>query len=504
LKKTITTMTNHEKSLPSKNNQAKTKEPKTKKQTLIKTPKHRHTPHQILFNSNQQPSIIMAGGGGAILTKKHKKLMAARRKKKRLAAAQQQEEHHHGDDDGGRTAAVARMDHNLPNGKLASTTAAAAACNLQPRPAKRQKTSQPSSVTYVISSSSSSSSALSARKTPVVVAPAPAAAAAPAADKEDDGDIDDNIHRVVIPSTATAKEARKLRKDARRKARSTSGSTEPEMKLVFVNEHGQPIQHDDQQQQDEPTAAATSAESETRPKTLSSFRKPHPDKKPKVFPRINDILEQERKKAQIVARQDALQAADAALPVAIKNRYVALDCEMVGTGINGKISVLARVSITDWHGNVLLDTFVQVPTRVTDFRTQWSGVTPGKIQAHNNAMAVDVCRKKVAEIIKGKILVGHALKNDLDALILTHPKDDIRDTGKYRYYQRLFNKKWRPRKLRDLALEHLGLTIQNGDGKDVGHDSVDDARAAMELFKLAREAWEKELASKRQRHQRKR
>merc|ERR1712150_133300 len=103
------------------------------------------------------------------------------------------------------------------------------------------------------------------------------------------------------------------------------------------------------------------------------------------------------------------------------------------------------------------------------------------------------CRKKVAEILKDKVLVGHALKNDLQALLLDHPKEDIRDTAKYRPFQRASGRnggKWRPRKLRDLVKEHLNIDIQV-----VGqaHDSTEDARASMDLFKHVREVWEKEL-----------
>lgn len=41
-----------------------------------------------------------------------------------------------------------------------------------------------------------------------------------------------------------------------------------------------------------------------------------------------------------------------------------------------------------------------------------------------------VCHE-VAEILRGRVLVGHALKNDLDVLLLKHPKSQIRDTSKY-------------------------------------------------------------------------
>jgi len=40
------------------------------------------------------------------------------------------------------------------------------------------------------------------------------------------------------------------------------------------------------------------------------------------------------------------------------NHIVALDCEMVGVGFDGEQSALARVSIVDWNGFVLLDTYV--------------------------------------------------------------------------------------------------------------------------------------------------
>src|SRR4051794_19013575 len=39
---------------------------------------------------------------------------------------------------------------------------------------------------------------------------------------------------------------------------------------------------------------------------------------------------------------------------------------------------------------------------------------------------------RVAELIKKRIVVGHALHNDMKALNLTHPAADIRDTARCR------------------------------------------------------------------------
>jgi len=52
-----------------------------------------------------------------------------------------------------------------------------------------------------------------------------------------------------------------------------------------------------------------------------------------------------------------------------------MDCEMVGVGPEGKESVLARVSIVNYYGNVILDKFVLPREKVVDYRTHVSGIT---------------------------------------------------------------------------------------------------------------------------------
>lgn len=82
---------------------------------------------------------------------------------------------------------------------------------------------------------------------------------------------------------------------------------------------------------------------------------------------------------------------------------------MVGMGQLGEESVLARVSIVNYHGFVILDTFVRPKERVTDWRTWVSGVRP---QDMEHAMSFSQVQQQVAELIKGKILIGHAVEND--------------------------------------------------------------------------------------------
>lgn len=57
------------------------------------------------------------------------------------------------------------------------------------------------------------------------------------------------------------------------------------------------------------------------------------------------------------------------------NKYVAIDCEMVGTGPRGKQSELARCSIVSYDGDVIYDKYVLPLLPIVDFRTRWSGIT---------------------------------------------------------------------------------------------------------------------------------
>lgn len=270
--------------------------------------------------------------------------------------------------------------------------------------------------------------------------------------------IEGKLH-VVVPNSVPFKDAKKFRKEARRQLRMEG---KDDSNLVFVDEDELP----------------------------PAFRK---SKKKKEFPSIKELLQEKQQLKQAQKETEKVKEKIHQVPDDIKKQYVALDCEMVGIGTDGKKSALARVSIVDWDLNVVLDSFVKVPIRVTDFRTHVSGVEPKHIK-DKNALGMDECREKVAEILKDKILVGHSLINDFKALMLNHPKAKIRDTAKYRPFQRYGNGKWRPRKLRDLVKENL----KGKEGfQEAEHDSVQDARATMELFQVVRSQWEKEVANKK-------
>ncbi|KAL4068800.1 ribonuclease H-like domain-containing protein [Scleroderma yunnanense] len=165
----------------------------------------------------------------------------------------------------------------------------------------------------------------------------------------------------------------------------------------------------------------------------------------------------------------------------VPGKYIALDCEMVGIGLEGSESSLARVSIVDFKGAVVLDAFVRQRERVVDYRTQWSGVR--RADLGKEAMSFNEIQKTVAALVKDRILVGHAVHNDLKSLLLSHPAPQLRDTQSLAYKHKLVKSR-RPA-LRVLVQQELGISIQQGE-----HDSITDARATMALFRLYKKQWE--------------
>lgn len=162
---------------------------------------------------------------------------------------------------------------------------------------------------------------------------------------------------------------------------------------------------------------------------------------------------------------------------------VAIDCEMVGVGPDGEDSMLARVSLVNKFGKCIYDKYVRPTEKVTDYRTAFSGIRPEDIKDGEDIRTV---QREVANILEGRIVVGHAIHNDLKILLLDHPKKYIRDTQKYKPFKKIV-KSSRP-SLKVLCKEVLNVKVQQGE-----HSSIQDAQAAMRLYTLVRRQWEAEI-----------
>ncbi|XP_071480815.1 apoptosis-enhancing nuclease-like [Diadema antillarum] len=173
-----------------------------------------------------------------------------------------------------------------------------------------------------------------------------------------------------------------------------------------------------------------------------------------------------------------------------KRQIVAIDCEMVGVGPKGRVSALARCSVVDYHGKTIYDQYVKPDMPVTDYRTRWSGIRPSNMR---EALSFVESRDQVKNILKNKIIVGHAIINDLRVLNLHHPTEDIRDTSRCCALVDLLEKmgvSTQSTGLKALAKHLLHMEIQKGE-----HSSVEDAKATMKLYRLVERTWEEERAS---------
>ncbi|KFP82421.1 Apoptosis-enhancing nuclease, partial [Acanthisitta chloris] len=170
-------------------------------------------------------------------------------------------------------------------------------------------------------------------------------------------------------------------------------------------------------------------------------------------------------------------------------KYVAIDCEMVGTGPQGRLSELARCSVVNYEGDVIYDKYVQPELPIVDYRTRWSGITK---QHMKKAIPFKAAQAEILKILKDKIVVGHAIHNDFQALKYFHPKDRTRDTSQIPMLKQRAGLPVRANvSLKNLARHLLHKKIQVS---CKGHSSVEDAQTAMELYRLVEVQWEKELA----------
>ncbi|TBU64814.1 hypothetical protein BD310DRAFT_287338 [Dichomitus squalens] len=145
--------------------------------------------------------------------------------------------------------------------------------------------------------------------------------------------------------------------------------------------------------------------------------------------------------------------------------------------------MVARVTLTDYRGRVLLDTFVRPTQPVCDYRTSETG-----LQAHHLADApvfIDV-QRQVASIIRDKILVGYALWEFLSVMGLAHPAINTRDTALFMSFRRTLG--YRPG-----AMVPLTTLVQQFMGRNIGQHGdipVERARAALDLFRSCEQIWE--------------
>ncbi|XP_034692317.1 RNA exonuclease 4 isoform X1 [Vitis riparia] len=168
---------------------------------------------------------------------------------------------------------------------------------------------------------------------------------------------------------------------------------------------------------------------------------------------------------------------------------IAIDCEKVGGGSDGSLDLCARVCLIDEDENIIFHTYVQPQIPVTNYRYELTGITEAHLR---DAMPLKDVREKVMEVLrngesigrlrldggKGRLLVGHDLRHDLDCLRMHYPDHLLRDTAKY---LPLMKTNLVSFSLKSLTQKYLGYDIQSG-----MHDPYEDCVSVMRLYKRMR------------------
>ena len=177
-------------------------------------------------------------------------------------------------------------------------------------------------------------------------------------------------------------------------------------------------------------------------------------------------------------------------PMTKRDLYFALHCGLVSIG-HGAPAV-ARVTMINWDAEVVLDTFVQVPVPVTDFRD--SGITADVVSTRNpQAMSFAKVRQSVNQILKGKILVGHRLKDHLTALGLVHPPSDVRDAALFSMFQyEVVDEITQQRALVDRPVPDLAEAFLQREVESPSNP-MNICTVSLDLYKKFRAEWEASL-----------
>ncbi|KZT74864.1 nucleotide-binding protein FRT1, partial [Daedalea quercina L-15889] len=151
--------------------------------------------------------------------------------------------------------------------------------------------------------------------------------------------------------------------------------------------------------------------------------------------------------------------------------------------------VTRRVTIADYRGNLLLDTLVR-PTclfrqPVSDYRPSETGLQQSMLDS-GSVVPSSTVQRRVAELIRDKIIIGYALWNFLSVMGLAHSAIDTRDIALFMPFRRSLRGK------PNVVIPLLTL-VNRFMGRNIGlqgESPVEIARATLDLFRSCEHVWE--------------
>ncbi|KAJ7596954.1 ribonuclease H-like domain-containing protein [Mycena floridula] len=161
----------------------------------------------------------------------------------------------------------------------------------------------------------------------------------------------------------------------------------------------------------------------------------------------------------------------------------AINCINVGVGPGGTTSMLARVAVVNYQGQTVLDTFVAPTMKITDYRTAVTGIDASHLAS--KGIPFPQVQQHVANLIKGHVLVGHSIWNDLSVLGIPHPAVDTRDVALYQPFRNALRS---PNHV--IGLQTLAWQLMRRKCQQEKQNPLENARASLDLYRTQEKEWE--------------
>jgi PAB-dependent poly(A)-specific ribonuclease subunit 2 len=190
-------------------------------------------------------------------------------------------------------------------------------------------------------------------------------------------------------------------------------------------------------------------------------------------------------------------------PIALDTEFVELEKAEINVKADGTQetirparSGLARVSVIRGQGEEeglpFVDDYITIYEPVVDYKTQYSGIHPGDLDpqsSEHNLVPLKVAYKKLWILLNlGCVFVGHGLASDFRKANIHVPKSQTVDT-QYLYLAPGKNRRFSLRYLAWAVFrEYIQEETSSEDARVVdGHDSIEDARMALRLWRKFQE-----------------